>query len=409
MVFEGRSRVGLTGVVSPTEPLDNEPVPPARRPLDSRAIERIVVRSAMRIGLIAIAMVLVVLLAWRLRLLVLLLLVALFIAVLLNPFVRLLSHGRNVRRGLSRGAACAIVYLVGIVLASGTIYLLVHPIYGSATRFAKQLPSIVRQAEQGRGQVGRLATRLHLLRWVKSHAPKLESIISKLGKPALSVGKSVVSGIVGAVTIAFVSFFILLEAPKLFEGVLGWMTPERAAFTRKIADDVARQVTGFMLGDLATSVVAGITMYVTLAVTGVEFAGLLAIWVGLVDFLPLVGGLLAGIPTVGIAFLHSVEAGVVTAIVFLVYQQVENHVLYPVVISRTLRLNPLLVLLAVLAGAEVGNVVGSTFGSLCGALMAVPGAGAIQVVGSAIVAQRRGQRSLLGVSQEDSVSRPTTE
>jgi predicted PurR-regulated permease PerM len=351
--------------------------PPWWRPIEdpvgsSRFVERLVVRSAVRVAAIALVAVVLALLAWRLRLLVLLLLVALFVAVLLNPGVRALT-----RRGLSRGSATGIVYFLGVIAAAGLGYLLVHPIYASGTRFAKELPSLVRQAEHGRGQVGRLAIRLHLLRFVQSHAPKLESVISKLSKPALSVGKSVVSGLVGAVTIAFVSFFVLLEAPKIFEGTLRFVRPERAQLARRIADDMARQVTGFMLGNLATSIIAGIVVYITLLITGVPFAGVLASGVGLV------GGLLAGVPAVGVAFLHSVEAGIVTIAVFLVYQQLENHVLYPVVISRTVRLNPLWVLLSVLIGAEVGSVVGSTFGGLCGALLAVPAAGAVQVAARA--------------------------
>jgi predicted PurR-regulated permease PerM len=106
----------------------------------------------------------------------------------------------------------------------------------------------------------------------------------------------------------------------------------------------------------------------------------LAIWVGVVDFLPLVGGLLAGVPTVAVAVLHSLPAGVVTLAAFLVYQQVENHILNPVVMSRTVRLNALWVLLAILVGVELGGLIGSTFGGLVGALLAVPAASAIQVV-----------------------------
>ena len=127
-----------------------------------------------------------------------------------------------------------------------------------------------------------------------------------------------------------------------------------------------------MLGNFATSVIAGVVVFGTLRLTGVPFAAALAIWVGIVDFLPLVGGLLAGVPTVALAALHSLTAGIVTLVVFLVYQQIENHILNPLVMSRTVRLNPLWVLLAILVGAELGDFVGSTFGALVGALLAVP-------------------------------------
>ncbi len=395
----GEHRVGLTVTVSDPGSGDQgsggqgsgDPRAP-RRPwwapeeqqVAARAIERLVLRSAVRVALVGLATVALATLLWRLRALVLLLLVALFVAVLLDPAVRALS-----RRGISRAGATVAVYVAGVVVAAALAYVFVHPIVGSATTFARGLPSLVRQAEQGKGQVGRLATRLHLLRFVKTHAPKLESVISGLGRPALSVGRTVVSGVVSAVTIAVVSFFLLLEAPSIASTILSWMRPERAGLARRVADDMARQVTGFMLGNLATSVIAGIVVYVALQITGVPFAGVLAIWVGLVDFLPMIGGLLAGIPAVGVAFLHSVVAGAVTIVVFLVYQQIENHVLYPVIMSRTVRLNPLFILLAVLVGAEVGSVVGSAFGGLCGALLAVPGAGGAQVVARAITEDRR--------------------
>ena len=96
--------------------------------------------------------------------------------------------------------------------------------------------------------------------------------------------------------------------------------------------------------------------------------------------IPLVGGLIGGVPTVALALLHSPTAGIVTLIVFIGFQLVENHFLYPVVMSRTVRMNPLWVLLSVLIGANLGGVFGSSLGALTGALVAIPVGGAIQVV-----------------------------
>ena len=110
----------------------------------------------------------------------------------------------------------------------------------------------------------------------------------------------------------------------------------------------------------------------TLAILGVPFALLLGAFVALVDLLPLVGGLLAGVPVVVIAAIHSVPAGIVMLIVFLVYQQVENHVLNPVIMSKTVRLNPFWVLLAVLVGAALGGKVGGDLGTFVGALIGIP-------------------------------------
>ena len=100
----------------------------------------------------------------------------------------------------------------------------------------------------------------------------------------------------------------------------------------------------------------------------------------LVDFLPMIGGALAGIPVVLFAVAHSLTAGVVTLAVFLVYTQVENHVLNPIVMSRTVKVNPLLVLVAILVGASLGDWIGGIFGAFVAALLAIPDAGALQVL-----------------------------
>jgi predicted PurR-regulated permease PerM len=135
-----------------------------------------------------------------------------------------------------------------------------------------------------------------------------------------------------------------------------------------------------MLGNFLTSLIAGIVVFVTLLTVGVPFPFLWALWVALVDFLPMIGGALAGIPTVLFALTHSLTAGIVTLVVFLVYTQFENHVLNPVVMSRTVRVNPLLVLVSILVGASIGSWIGGVFGAFVAALIAIPTAGAIQVL-----------------------------
>ena len=127
------------------------------------------------------------------------------------------------------------------------------------------------------------------------------------------------------------------------------------------------------------------------------FANVLAVWVGFADLIPLVGATLGAVPAVFVAFLHSTGAGIATLIFFIVYQQFENHVLQPMVMSRTVNLNPLLVLLTVLVGVELAGFVG--------ALLAIPAAGVLQVVVRDLWESARpgcGRRDHARVSQTDS-------
>jgi predicted PurR-regulated permease PerM len=163
--------------------------------------------------------------------------------------------------------------------------------------------------------------------------------------------------------------------------LLGQMRPERAATVTRIGAEVSQSVSGYMLGNLLTSLIAGTVVFVTLLIVGVPFPLLWGLWVALVDFLPMIGGALAGIPTVLFAFFsQGFTAGLVTLVVFLTYTQIENHILNPIIMSRTVKINPLLVLLAVLVGAELGNLVGGLFGGFVAALLAIPLAGALQVL-----------------------------
>ena len=141
-----------------------------------------------------------------------------------------------------------------------------------------------------------------------------------------------------------------------------------------------RSVTGYMLGNFATSIIAGLVVLATLMILGVPFPFLWALWVALVDFLPMIGGALAGIPVVLFALTQSLTAGIVTLVVFSVYTQVENHILNPVIMSRTVKINPLLVLISILVGASLGSWLGGIFGGFVVALLSIPLAGALQVI-----------------------------
>src|ERR1700733_6317447 len=131
-----------------------------------------------------------------------------------------------------------------------------------------------------------------------------------------------------------------------------------------------------MLGNFLTSLAAGGVVLVTLITLGVPFPILWALWVALVDFLPMIGGALAGIPVVLFALTQGLTKGIITAVVFVVYTQVENHVLNPVIMSKTVRISPLLVLISVLVAASLGDWVGGLFGGFVAALLAIPAAGA---------------------------------
>ena len=136
-----------------------------------------------------------------------------------------------------------------------------------------------------------------------------------------------------------------------------------------------------MTGNLLISLIAGVSITVVLLVMGVPYAVALGLLVAVLDLIPLAGATIAGIVVVAVSLLHSVPAGIVVAVFFVVYQQLENHFLQPVIYGRTVQLSPLVVLIAVLIGAALAGILG--------ALAAIPVAGTIQVIIRDALAHRR--------------------
>jgi predicted PurR-regulated permease PerM len=337
----------------------------------------IVVSAAVVIGLLDLNAALIVGL-WVLRRILLFVLIAFFFTILLTPAIRFLRR----RAGMSHGGATLTVFLLGLLVLLGLVYLFVEPLVTAAVHFGHQVPTLIREARHGHGPLGRLVYRLHLQKYLSEGSAKLTSQLEKVLKPAtaFSVGAAAVSSLVTITTIAVLTFFTMLEAPRLWNGFLQMFRPETSERVRRVVEDAVQSVTGYMLGNSLTSVIAGVVVGITLAILGVPFAVLLAVWVAVVDLLPLVGGLLAGVPVVIIAAIHSIPAGIVMLVVFLVYQQIENHVLNPIIMSRTVRLNPFWVLLAVLVGATLGGRVGGGLGTFVGALIGIPIGGMVQVI-----------------------------
>ena len=315
-------------------------------------------------------------LAYRIRDVLLMIVVAGFVCLILNPLVVALQRW-GIRR---RGGAVAIVATWTVAVFVGLLAAFGYPLAHGVTHFSQGLPSYVQAAEHGRGWIGHLVTRFHLQTWVNRNAPKLQSLGTTLAKPALTAGKGAASLLATLTTIFALIVLFLLEGPKMRQGLLQLMSPERAAYYSRVAREIGQSATGYAFGNLLTSLIAGVVVFVTLTLLGVPFPLLWALWVALVDFLPMIGGALAGIPTVLFALGHSLTAGIVTAAAFIIYQEIENHVLNPVIMSRTANVNPLLVLLSLLVGTSIGDWVGGFFGSFVGALLAIPAAGALQVI-----------------------------
>jgi predicted PurR-regulated permease PerM len=297
------------------------------------------------------------------------LLIALFLSLALNPAVEWLQrHGVK-----SRGLAAGITFLVAIAAVVGLAALVVPTLVDQVDSFANKVPDYVRDLTHGRGRFGFLETRYHIVERVKEAVKG-----GGVGKfavgagAALTITKSVLTAVVATLTIVFMTFFMMLEGPAWMERIYGVLPESSRPRWRQVGRDVYRTVGGYVKGNLLISLIAGVSSGIVLWIAGVPYALALGLVVALLDLIPLAGATIAAILIGVVAFLHSIPAGIIVVVFFIVYQQVENHVLQPLVYGRTVQLSPLTVLISILIGAELAGILG--------ALGAIPVAGSIQVV-----------------------------
>ena len=339
-------------------------------------------RTILAILGIVLAVLIGLQLLWLARGVLTWIIIAVFLALALNPAVEWL-----VARGMRRGYAVAVVFLGTLLVMVGVASLFIPTLIDEIDGFREALPGYVEDVTEGRGPLGRFAEKYDLVERVRSGVEDggIGRILGVSGV-AVGVAKGIVTAIVATVTIAFMTFFMLLEGPQWMGRFYSLIPDSQRPRLERIGHDIYRTVGGYVTGNLFISLIAGVASTTVLLVVGVPYAVALGLIVAILDLVPLAGATLAAIIVSTVAFITSVPDGIVVVIFFVVYQQVENHFIQPVVYSRTVQLSPLAILVAVLVGAELAGVLG--------ALAAIPVAGTIQVVLLEWIRARR-ERSVL--------------
>lgn len=324
-------------------------------------------RTIVRVVLTTAATVLALYLAYLIRGVFQLVVLALFLSLFLGP-----SVGFLVRHRVPRWLSILLVY-VGLF---ASIFLLgqiaVPPI-------AREINSGVHQLPAGIAKLRRDPTfrkydnKYGITQKLNAEARKLPSRLASAARTLSSLTVGAFSAVAKLITVLALAFFLLRDGSVLAARAYRIRGPDHEDRLRAIGDDIYRSVAGYVAGNVAISIVAGAVAYTVLRVLGVAFAGPLAVLVGVLDLLPLVGATIAAI-IVGIVtlFFDFPVDTIVWAITAIVYQQVENNLLSPVVYRRTVKVPGMLVIIAVLIGSVLGGVIG--------ALLAIPTAAAIQIV-----------------------------
>lgn len=305
-----------------------------------------------------------------------LVLAALFFAIGLNPAVVRLQQ-----LGLRRGLAVAVVALALVVLLCGGLFALLPPVFAQSGAFIDQLPGYLEQLRRTR-VVTDLVERYDVLERIQSavNAQTVRQVLNQVIGGATAVFGTIFSGL----TVLVLTIYFLGVFDKLHDLAYALVPASRRDRARQLGDQILAKFGAYLLGALVIAVLAGASTLVFALVAGLAYPFALAVVVAVCDLIPQIGATLGAVIVSLVAFVTSAPTGLACVVFFLIYQQVENYLIYPKVMRRSLRVND--------AAALVAALLGVALLGLIGALVAVPVVAAVQLILKEIVLPRQDAR-----------------
>jgi predicted PurR-regulated permease PerM len=317
------------------------------------------------IGAVVVTILAMYILALLSRVLLWMALAAL-LATILGPAVNFVETRLRCRRSL----AVAMVMLATTTVAASLIYIVVTPLVNQGTSFAEQVPQFLEDAREGKGAAGNFVKRYNLEE--KFSEENLRKFGNSVTSGSWSIAKQFGNALAAFISIITLTILMLTKGPAALRAGVDLLAESKRERVRKVGAHCAKAVSGYMAGNLLISLVAGTFNFIFLTIADVPFALVLAVWVAISDLIPLIGATLGAIAVVLVAFLDDPSKGIAALIFCLLYQLFENNVLAVTVMSRTVHLDPLVVLISMLVGVELLGITG--------AFVAIPVAGMVQVI-----------------------------
>jgi predicted PurR-regulated permease PerM len=308
--------------------------------------------------------------AWlflEVRQIVLWLVIAAVLAMALEPAVGWLT-----RHHVKRGPAAVLVSVAAIAILAGVLVVLAVPLVNQGRQLSDNLPGYIHDFTKPGSPLAGLETRFHVVERLKALAPRVLSLLAGAGTPALHALRTTFTVLAAVISILTMTVLLLIEGPRTWQWTLALMAERSRPVARDLGSHLLGSVGGYVRGNLLISLIAGVAAYIAMLIVGVPFALPLAVAVAILDLVPLIGATLGAIVCVVVGLAAGGWLpGLILAIYFIIYQQVENNLIQTTVYSRTVALSPLAVLVATLCGAAVAGIVG--------VLLAIPVAATVAI------------------------------
>ncbi len=298
--------------------------------------------------------------------------VAAFLAIGLDPIVSRLE-----RRGLRRGLAITVVFGGFALLVAGFVALIAPALVTQLTSLVDNLPGIFDRLREN-ATIQNLDDKYQIIDKIQN---SLTGRVDELFSGVLGAAQVLAGVVFSILTITILTLYFLAAFHPMKDMAYRMVPATRRVRIAGLTDAILLRAGGYVTGQLAISGIAGVTAYLFLRIAGVNFASALALLIALFSLIPMVGATIGAVVVSLIASTQSIGLGIASLVFFIVYQQIENYVIYPRVMRRAVNIHP--------AAALVGALIGGSLLGFVGAVIAVPVVAAIQLVIEEVVIPRQ--------------------
>jgi predicted PurR-regulated permease PerM len=299
-----------------------------------------------------------------------LIVLALVFALGLDPMVSWLA-----RHGWRRAWGVAAVTFGFLLIVVGVFAVIIPPIVTQVEQLARALPGLVQELQDRSSALGRLNARYHLLDSLKSSVSGGGGGLPLGG--VLNIGLAVFGTLTAAITVLVLTVYFLANLPTIRRVIYRMFPASRRVRARELGDEISVRVGGYVLGNLLTSVIAGLGTFVFLEIVHVPYSVALGVLVAVLDLIPVVGSTIGGILVTLVALSVSTTVAVASLVFYIAYRLLEDYLLVPRVMNRAVDVPPVLTIVALIIGGSLLGIVG--------AFLAIPAAATVQLVVTQVV------------------------
>ncbi len=314
-----------------------------------------------------LGIILALVLLWYLKSILLLLFIVLIVVASFAPIV---DFGQKYKIPRLLSTILIFIFLFGFIFLLG--YLIIPPLVNQAIDLANKIPQYTSHYNLSFETVKQFTLKTNLIETIKNNVGNISNNLSSASSTIFSALAVAFGGIATFIIAIALTFYLLLTQNQITEGILSYIPKKRRGLARKVGGEILLKLGAWARGQFVLCLVIGLVIGIALKIFGMPFALMLGVLAGLTEFIPTIGPIIAAIPALAIALTISPWKALIVLIIYIAAQQMENNLLVPTLMKKAVGINPAIIIIAILVGAQLAGILGI--------ILAVPTAAVLSIV-----------------------------